>query len=112
MGIEVPAGTVKPNEDIKAAAYRELCEETGHTCFTIDRYLESALYDISPMRAEIHERHFFYAYPTAPLPERWQSHEEHDGLTTSTRFECFWIPLEHAHVLSCGQGMMIGKLGK
>lgn len=112
VGIQVPAGTVKPNEDIAAAAMRELCEETGHNCFTIDRYLGSALYDISQMRAEIHERHFFAAHPTSPLSERWASHEEHDGLITPTQFECFWIPLAHAHVLSCGQGMMIGKLGE
>ncbi len=112
VGIEVPAGTIKPGEDIATAALRELCEETGHDCFIIDRYLGSALYDISPMRPEIHERHFFAARVTAPVPERWTSHEDHDGLTTPTRFECFWIPLVHAHVLSCGQGMMIGKLGE
>jgi 8-oxo-dGTP pyrophosphatase MutT (NUDIX family) len=110
VGLQVPAGTVEPGEDVHTAAHRELCEETGQTCFAIDRYLGSALYNITPMRPEIHERHFFAAHPTAPILERWESFETHAGLKTPTRFECFWIPLTHGHVLSIGQGAMLYKM--
>jgi 8-oxo-dGTP pyrophosphatase MutT (NUDIX family) len=107
VGLEVPAGTVEPGEDIHAAAHRELCEETNQTGFIIDRYLGHQLYNIAPLRPEIHERHFFLARPTAPMPERWSSSETHAGLTYQVRFECFWIPLAHAQVLSIGQGAML-----
>ena len=110
VGIEVPAGTVEPGEDIQTAALRELCEETNHHCFKIDTYLGNTLYDISPLRPEIHERHFFRARPTEKLPERWESFETHEGLKTPTRFECFWIPLKQAQILSVGQGAMLWRL--
>jgi 8-oxo-dGTP pyrophosphatase MutT (NUDIX family) len=110
VGIQVPAGTVEDNEDIEHAALRELCEETNQTCFMIDRFLGQDIYDISPLRLERQERHFFVAHPTGPLPDRWPSFENHDGLTTPTRFECFWVPLAHAHVLQSGQSNFIWKL--
>ncbi|GAA3710398.1 hypothetical protein GCM10023082_05360 [Streptomyces tremellae] len=43
-------------------------------------------------------------------PERWPSQEDHDGEQEPTRFECFWIPLETAHVLQSGQGALLGLL--
>lgn len=35
---------------------------------------------------------------------------EEDGEREPTRFECFWIPLEAAHVLQTGQGALVGRL--
>ncbi|MGW1815411.1 hypothetical protein ACWCQM_17860 [Streptomyces sp. NPDC002125] len=45
-----------------------------------------------------------------PPPERWPSEEDHDRHGESTRFECFWIPPETAHVLQPGQGALLGLL--
>ena len=69
-----------------------------------------AEYDMTPYRAEIQERHFFLAKPTADLPERWRSQEDHDGAQDPTRFECLWIPLESGHVLQAGQGAMLYRV--
>lgn len=110
VGVQVPAGTVEPGEDLQAAALRELCEETARDCYEIVRYLGTADYDITPLRSEVQERHFFEARVTGDLPERWPSVETHEGLSIPTRFECFWIPLAHAHVLSIGQGLMLARL--
>ena len=35
--IEIPAGKIEPNEDLKICALRELEEETGYTCKTMNK---------------------------------------------------------------------------
>jgi len=112
VGIQVPAGSIKDGERPEAAALRELKEETGYDCFQIldPRPLGVEKYDMTPYRREIQERHFFLATPTADLPERWNSQEDHDGTLLPTRFECFWIPITAGHVLQAGQGALLYRI--
>lgn len=110
VGIQVPAGSIQPDETPEAAALREAREETGLTSFKIVRKLGETEYDISPYRFEIQRRHVFQLELTEPAPERWMSQEDHDGEREPTHFECFWIPLEAAHVLQSGQGALLGSL--
>ncbi|ESQ77505.1 NUDIX domain-containing protein [Asticcacaulis sp. YBE204] len=110
VGIQVPGGSVRSGETPEAAALRELCEETGHDTFVIERELGSDTYDITPYRAEIQNRHFYLARPTAPLPARWFAEEAHDGTAPPTRLEFFWIPLTQGHVLQSGQGALLGAI--
>lgn len=110
VGIQVPAGTIKEGEDPEAAALRELQEETGYSTFRVIRSLGTTTYDMAPEKSEVHERHFFLAEPTAELPVRWNSQENHDGTQVPTHFECFWIPLEHGHILQAGQGALLSKI--
>lgn len=65
---------------------------------------------MGPYRAEIQERHVFHLELAESTPERWPSQEDHDGHGETKRFECFWIPLETAHVLQSGQGALLGRL--
>lgn len=110
VGIQVPAGTVRPGETPEAAALRETCEETGLSGLAIVRKLGVTEYDLTPYRYEIQRRHVFHLDLTAPTPPRWASAEEHDGEQEPTRFECFWIPLHAAHILQAGQGALLGRL--
>lgn len=112
VGIQVPAGSIKQGETPEVAALRELKEETGYDTFQIvdPRPLGIEKYDMTPYRTEIQERHFFLAVPTAELPERWNSQEDHDGNQAPTNFECFWIPLTSGHILQAGQGAMLWRI--
>ncbi len=110
VGIQVPAGTLREGEEPESGALRELQEETGYDCFRIVRFLGTATYNKLPYSAQLHERHYFLAEPTAPLPERWHSQEDHDGLKPPTHFECFWIPLERGHILESGMGQLLHQL--
>ncbi|MGW7304410.1 NUDIX hydrolase [Streptomyces sp. NPDC054835] len=110
VGVQVPAGSIREGETPEAAALREAREETGLQNFKIVRKLGVTEYDMSPYRAELQERHAFHLELTEPAPERWPSQEDHDGEQEPTRLECFWIPLESAHVLQSGQGALLGSL--
>jgi len=110
VGIQVPAGSIRPGEAPQDAALREAREETGLSDFKVVRKLGEAEYDISPYRLEIQHRHFFELELCGDAPDRWASQEDHDGQGEPTRFECFWIPLHAAHVLQSGQGALLGRL--
>ena len=84
-GIQVPGGTVQPGETPAQAVLREACEETGLTDLALIRSLGRIRYDISPLRPEIQRRHFFHLATNGPVPERWNSAEQHDGLLPPTR---------------------------
>ena len=66
---------------------------------------------MSPYRDEVQHRHVFQLAVDEETPARWVSHEKDaDDGSAVLRFECFWIPLTRGHVLSGGQGALLGRL--
>ena len=111
-GLQVPAGGIRPAESPESAALREAVEETGLTALHVVRKLGEVRYDMAPYRPEIQHRHVFELRPHDDTPERWVSREtDPDVGTEQPVFECYWIPLAQGHVLSAGQGALLGRLG-
>lgn len=110
-GLQVPAGTIEAGETPEAAALREATEETGLSTLRLVRKLGECTYDMAPYRAEVHHRHIFAMEVLEHPPERWMSSEDDpEDDSGPKRFECYWIPLSQAHVLSAGQGSLLGLL--
>lgn len=111
-GVQVPSGTIRPDESPDEAALREAREETG-LAVSIERALGTTEYDISPARFEIAHRHFFLMRLRDPNPpERWIAGEDDPEHGPTRRWECRWLPLRDAHVLAAGQGAMLGALSE
>jgi 8-oxo-dGTP pyrophosphatase MutT (NUDIX family) len=110
-GLQVPAGSIEPGESPEAAASREAAEETGLEGFRVVRKLGEVDYDVAPYRAELQHRHVFHLELEGEAPERWVGHENDAGDgSPALRLECYWVPLAQAHVLSAGQGALLGRL--
>lgn len=94
-GIQVPAGTVRPNEDLVSAALREAHEETGLTALSLVGFLGEQRRDMRDFdRAETHHRSFFHLEHHGEPADVWY-HDELDPADGGppVRFELFWAPL-------------------
>ncbi|HUQ16679.1 MAG TPA: NUDIX domain-containing protein [Candidatus Saccharimonadales bacterium] len=112
-GVQVPAGTLHPDEPPAVGALREAEEETGRSGFRIARALGSTDYEFRNTapgfeRHEIHERHFFLLEPPAGLPDRW-SHLAEEG-NGDFWFEFFWVRLVPELVLAADQHACLDRI--
>ncbi len=112
-GIQVPAGSIEVGEEPETAAVREVFEETGVEADVVS-FLGRELYDITPSRREVADRFFFELAPAQPvdLSARWPGSDAWLGGVheRAPHWTCWWMPLEHAHVLAAGFGAKIGLL--
>lgn len=95
-GIQVPAGTIGPDESSEAAALREAHEETGLADLHLVGFLGEQTFDLTPFgRDEIHQRHFFHLHHLGDPPEVWRHHEPDPETGGDVRplFELFWARL-------------------
>ncbi len=112
-GLQVPAGTVEAGEAPAQAVLREIHEETGLTDLPAPRLLGVTEFDLSPVRAEVQERHVFHVGLRAEPPAEWHHVERHrsDG-GPPVVFEFFWLALNDAALgdLAGGQGALLHLL--
>ena len=113
-GIQVPAGTIRPDESPEAAALREAQEETGLTDLALVGFLGEQAFDLSPFgRAELHQRYFFHLRCPGDPPEVWRNEEPdpETGGDVKPLFELFWARLpDGVPDLIAGHGVMLPAL--
>ncbi len=99
-GIQVPGGTVEPDEDIAEAALREATEESGLTGLRLGDYLGKLSLNRADVGLdEIHHRHYFHVWCDHAPPEAWRHYE----FTASDRpanhepipLDFHWVDLPH-----------------
>jgi len=95
-GIQVPAGTIEPDENPAEAALREAFEETGLTNLRMGSFLGEYQRDMSDYGIdEIHHRYYFHLRHTGNPPPTWRHYETRrsDGGGLPIEFEFFWVQL-------------------
>lgn len=113
-GIQVPAGTVAPDERPEEAVIREAFEETGLTDLTLVSMLGEQVRDMADFgRDEIHHRYFYHVSCGDTPPHTWR-HAEPDppeGSKEPIIFEFFWAHLPHeVPPLTADHGVMLPRL--
>ena len=115
-GIQVPAGTVLPNEDLEVAVLREAEEETGLPDLTIKTYLGEQIRNMEDLgKKEIHHRHFYHLLCGGAPPDLWQHDETSpsDGGTSPIHFEFFWAEMpDQIPELIADHGFMLSRLAE
>jgi len=111
-GLQVPAGTVEPSEELVVAALREATEETGLTQLRMIAHLGDEDVDVRPFgKNELHARSFFHIACDETTPDTWETWEHHasDG-SGPHRFAHRWVPLDAVPPLIAGHGAFLGQL--
>ncbi len=98
-GIQVPGGTLEPDELPESAVLREALKETGLEGLQLAAYLgcdEIQILDGNP--GEQHQRHFYHLLCPDEVPENWQHYESHpsEGPLVPILFDFYWIPIAEA----------------
>lgn len=106
-GVQVPAGTVEPGEDIRASVVRELEEEVGlgHAHVRLEGKLAEA-YEPSFDQ----QRHVFAFTPVTALPDRWSHVVRGAGEDAGMVFECYWVAIQPGLRLAGGQERYLDRL--
>ncbi len=110
-GIQVPAGTLEPDESPDDGVLREAQEETGLEGLTIRRFLGTRDHDMSPYgKAELHRRHYYHLEYRGDTPSTWRHFEL--GEFKPIEFELFWVRLpDDVPELAAAQGDFLAELG-
>ena len=93
-GVQVPKGTMEPNETLEAAVIREVREETGLTSFESMSHLGAMIQPPFAGGVESEEWCFFAMTVDGSTPDAWVHRVGGKGEDEGMRFRYYWLPLE------------------
>jgi len=103
-GVQVPAGSIEPDETPEEAALREAWEESGIPELRVKSYIGKFHWWYAN-RGEDHERHVFHLITPQTLPDRWEHTVSAGTEDKGLHFTFFWLDCNvAAQVLSGDQG--------
>lgn len=100
-GIQIPKGTVKPEEDTYNAVIREVEEETGLRNFDVEDLIAEDYWENDD--GAIHNR-FFYKITVSSVPDAWDYQPTGGGDEEGLTFHFFWISFVEEVELIRGHG--------
>ena len=97
IGLQIPGGTVEPNETCANAASREAEEETGLTELSVPKYLDTVVFPSLRSNEKLLEAWYYHIEALGDVPQVWLHTEQHaSGGEKDIRFELSWLPLDKA----------------
>ena len=112
-GIQVPAGTVEPEELPLEAVLREAMEETGLEHLEVRAFLGKRRYQMEESEhSEVQVRSFYHLALLGEAPVTWRHYETApSGGGPSIAFDFFWVALpDGVPDLAAGQGEFLSAL--
>ncbi|WP_141578554.1 NUDIX domain-containing protein [Actinomadura sp. WMMA1423] len=108
-GTQVPAGGVRPDEDLVQAVLREVLEETGlHTASVIKQISVDTRPDPETMRPR--KTTYFHLRAPAATPDAWTHVVRGEGGDTGLTFACRFLPLPLERPLADEQDAWLGHI--
>lgn len=94
-GLQIPKGTVEPDEHPREAAHREIAEESGIESPADLRHLETDLWQRRASPPRYYLRHFFHVSVAEPR-DRWTHTVTGEGGERGLEYEFSWVDLPSA----------------
>lgn len=112
-GIQVPGGSVEPDEALEMAVIREAWEETGLEGLQMGAYLGEQIWqNPSPEGSyPVAQRHFYHLTIGDMPPDTWRHTETSPSIGSDHHvFEFFWVPLSAVPPLIADMGYHLPAL--
>jgi 8-oxo-dGTP pyrophosphatase MutT (NUDIX family) len=113
-GIQVPGGTLLPDENPEAAVLREAGEETGLAGLEVVDFLGEQVRSLAAEGLDqIHHRYYFQLSCSTAVPETWVHFETDpsEGSSAPIAFEFFWAKLPNSvPPLAGGQDYCLNRM--
>ncbi|AIF65498.1 hypothetical protein GZ22_01690 [Terribacillus saccharophilus] len=110
-GLQVPGGTVDPEEDSATALQREIYEESGLRDLPASELVASAPF-LHPDKQELQLRHFYLIQTKQQLPNTWDHHVFGNGADNGLVFRYTWYDLASIPPLAVSQDQFLHLVRK
>lgn len=91
-GLQIPKGTIEPDEQPRTAMIREIAEESGLGAIGSPQHLTTDVWTRRQSPPERYVRHFFHTTVHEPR-DQWSHTVTDDGSENGLEFEYSWIEL-------------------